>query len=123
VMAQTYCWTKAALAEAVRRITGQAAGNTDPRHIVTIVLLGDGNFGTSYKGPVPSHHHQLREALHRAPNVIVLNVGKAGTFKVRVHKVRSIACRPARHGKRGEETVSLSAGLASPWPFCCGNGM
>ena len=73
---------KAALAEAVRRITGPAPGDTDPRPIVTVVLFGDGNFGTNYKGSVPSHYRQLREALHDAPNCLVLNVSEDGTSKV-----------------------------------------
>ena len=74
--------TKSALAEAVRRITGPAPGDTDPRPIVTVVLFGDGNFGTNYKGSVPSHYRQLREALHDAPNCLVLNVAEPGTSKV-----------------------------------------
>ena len=74
---QSYFRTKAALAEAVRRITGPVRGDTDPRPVVTVVLFGDGSFGTNYRGSVPSHYCQLREALHDAPNVIVVNIGEA----------------------------------------------
>ena len=74
---------RAALAECVRRIVRPPRGSTDHRSCLTLVLWGNGNFGTNYRGSAPSHHRQLLLALYECPEAWVLRVAEQGTSKVR----------------------------------------
>ena len=58
----------AALDECVRRIVQPAFGTTDARPCATLVLWGNGGFGTNYRGSAPSHHRQLLELLRGQPS-------------------------------------------------------
>jgi len=91
---QIYNRKKAAVAEAVRRLTAPPPGDTDPRLLLTVVLFGDGNFSATYKGSVSSHYRQVREALRGCPTAAVINIHEAGTSKARARGTRAGHWRP-----------------------------
>ena len=81
--AQLHFRKRAAVVRGAKRLTDPLPGDVDGRLILTVVLYGDGKFGSCMRGNPPSSHNAIKEELEGMYNVKVLMTDESNSTKVR----------------------------------------